>query len=491
VLQWIRRSVARQAGLIAAGSLASAALCVWLLGRYALAPTFPLVEFVVTVLCVVPATGLFAAWVTQRLVGSRLAHLVEVIDGAGPHDDLARIRDLGADEVGAIAQAVNELLARITSIRASMIDQKIELNEAQRELELKASLAEKTDELASRLNERAMLFDVLRMTASSTELSDVLNTLVERVGQLLRFRETVLFLYDDSHEAFSVQATYGFARKDPLQGRALKLGEGISGKVGQTRVPVVIDDVAAEESFLGFWGEAERTGALAAVPIVYREQLLGVLTVTRPEGDPITEVNVRLLGAIADNAALAIRNAQLFERMRELQTHDELTGLANRKLLHSHLVREIDRARRFDKPFGLLAIEIDALEESLGAARSEVLLRDVAHVLHANLRKLDTVARVQGEQFMVLLPRSDLRDSTQTAEKLRRAVLGHPLFADEGSFAKLNLSIGIAQLSQSDDDQGQSLTSRAEQTLASAKLAGRNRTAGAEPSSSRDSAQLS
>ncbi|HVZ34116.1 MAG TPA: GAF domain-containing protein, partial [Polyangiaceae bacterium] len=320
VLHWIKRSVARQAGAIVAGSLSVAALFLWLFGRSAIAAALPVRVFMIGLGCVIPAAGLFAAWVTDRLVGSRLAYLVEVIDGAGPHDDLARIKNLGADEVGAIGHSVNSLLARITSIRASMIDQKRELGKAQRELELTARLAAKTEELSHRLEERAMLFELMRLISSSTERNEVLRVLVERVGQLLRLREAVIFLYDEALEEFAVQATYGFARKDALKGRTLKLGEGLSGKVGQTREPLVIADLSGQDGYLGFWGEAERSGSLAAVPILYRDSLLGVLTVTRTEQDPITDVHLKLLCAIADNAALALRNAQLFERMRELST---------------------------------------------------------------------------------------------------------------------------------------------------------------------------
>lgn len=491
MLPWIKRSVARQAGAIVAGSLSTAALAVWLLSRVALVPALPLRMFVITVACLVPATGLFAAWITQRLVGVRLAHLVEVIDGAGPHDDLARVRDLGEDEVGAIADAMNDMLARITSIRASMIDQKRELGEVQRELELSASLADKTAELGQRLEERAMLFDILRMTTSSLALDDVLHTLVERVGQLLRFRETVLFLYDEGHEAFTVQATHGFRREDALRGRTLKLGEGIAGKAGATRAQLVIDDLSVAPDFTGFWGETERSGSLASMPILYRERLLGVLTVTRPAHEPITELHLKLLEAIADNAALAIRNGQLFERMRELSAHDELTGLANRRLLQSHLVREIDRARRFDKPFGVLAIELDQLaqvEERLGHARAEAALRDVADLIGASVRKFDTLARVEHDRFAVLLPRSDARDTALFAEKLRKTVQSHPLF-DESEPCKLTVSVGVAQLASGDDELGAALLERAEQQLTVARQLG-NRVGG-EPAAQLERAQLS
>ncbi|HEX5659099.1 MAG TPA: hypothetical protein VFX59_18015, partial [Polyangiales bacterium] len=172
MLQWIKLSVARQAGVIVAGSLSTMALAFWLTGRAGLLPGFSIQSFLLGLLCFVPTAGVFAGWVTQRLVGSRLAHLVDVIDGTGPHDDLARIRDLGADEVGAIGSAVNRLLARITSIRASMIDQARQLGEAQRELVLMERLEEKTQELAQRLEERAMLFEIMRLTTTSPALED-------------------------------------------------------------------------------------------------------------------------------------------------------------------------------------------------------------------------------------------------------------------------------------------------------------------------------
>lgn len=487
VLQWIKRSVARQAGVIVAGTLSAAALVLWLLGRAALLPALPFRLFMLSLACIVPAAALFAAWVTDRLVGSRLAHLVDVIDGTGPHDDLARIRDLGGDEVGAIGQAVNRLLARITSIRANMIDQKRELGKAQRELELRASLAAKTDELAQRLEERAMLFEIMRMTTSSPELDHVLRTLVERIGQLLRLREVVIFLYDETHEAFAVEATYGFARKDALRGRTLKLGEGISGSVGQSRKPLVIDDLSQADGYLGFWGEAERTGSLAAVPFVYQDRLLGVLTVTRAEHDPITDVHLKLLCAIADNAALALRNAQLFARMRELSTYDEVTGLPNQRLLRDHLDREIDRARRFGKPLSLLRLEIDhlsELRERSDVGRTEMALRDMATLLLGSVRKVDTIARVNGEQLVVLLPRCELREAMTVADKLRKAVLAHPFLDSSEPEGRLTLSLGVAQLATTDDEHGATLMQRAEQALASAKQGGRNRVCTTETSPS-------
>jgi diguanylate cyclase (GGDEF)-like protein len=476
--RWLGRSVARQAGASVFVTLASGTVLLWYLLHGGLLPGMSPRAFLFGSLLFVPAVTASAAWVTTRFVGARLDHLIGVIDSTGPNAELNRIRNLGSDEVGAVAHAVNRLLARMTSIRASMIDQQRELANAQRELKLKADLAEKTSELAQRLEERATLFEILRITSSSPELHVVLSALVERVGQMLRAREAVLFLYDEERQHFSVEAAYGFSDPAGVRGRGLSLGEGLSGKVGHTRASLLISDLSDVPEFQGFWGQAERSGSLAAVPILAQEKLLGVLSVTRSERDPLGDAEARLLGAIADNAALAIRNAQLFERMRQLSTHDELTDLANRRLLRSDLDREIDRARRFVTPFSLLAIDIDHfkyLNDRQGHPAGDAALREVARVLTTHVRKVDTVARVGGEEFMVLLPRTSAEQARAVAEKLRAAVLQHPFAggADQPGGA-LSVSIGVAELRGSDDDHGESLIARGDRAMYSAKHAGRN-----------------
>jgi diguanylate cyclase (GGDEF)-like protein len=485
-VHWIARRVARQAGASVFVSLSLAAFCLWWLLRLDLLPDYSARTFALGALIVVPAATLCAIWVTSRVLGDRLAHLVQVIDQTGPNAELTRIRALGSDEVGAIAQAVNRLLARITSIRASMIDQQRELGEAQRELKLKAALAAKTSELTQRLEERATLFEIMRMTSSSPELSTVLSTLVERVGQLLHMREVVLFLFDPETQLLNVEAAFGLDA-NAIRGRSQPLGEGPSGRAGRTRAPVVIADLGGVAEFQGFWGQAERSGSLASVPISYQDTLLGVLTGTR-ERDAIGDVHVKLLCAIADNAALAIRNAQLFERMRLLSTQDELTGLANRRLLRTYLDREVDHARRFHKSFSLLVIDIDHfkyLNDRHGHPVGDAALRETAKLLTGHVRKVDLVARVGGEEFMVLLPRTDTQAAALVAEKLRNAFSQHAFAggADQPSGA-LTVSIGVSELYTADDEHGDSLVARADLALYAAKRAGRNRVVVQAPPSS-------
>ncbi len=476
MVSWIKRSVSRQAGVVVAGSVAVATGVVWWSGRLALIPELPARKFLVVAFSVVPASGFVAAWLVQRLLGSRLSHLVRVIDGTGPHDDLARIRNLGGDEVGAIGQAVNRLLARLTSIRASMIDQERELDKAQRELELRADLAEKTQELAHRFEERSMLFDIMRMTTSSPELDGVLQGLVERVGQLLRMREVVFLTHHQGPEEFVVKAAHGFPVEARIEGRSLPVGEGISGSIDKNREPLHVADVSTLPSYQGFWGLAEKTGALAAVPVAYQDHLLGVLAVTRPPNDPITETHLRLLAAIADTAAMAIQNAQLFEHMRAMTTQDELTGLPNDVLLRTQLEREIDRARRFDAPFSVVSLGVDhlsAFNNEHGREEGDKALHAISQLIANSVRKVDTVARSGDDRLVLLLPRTDAKDAVFLCEKLRKSVLA--LAFPVSVSGQLGVSLGVAQLGSTDDRLGRQILVRSEQALLAAKNSGRNR----------------
>jgi len=316
------------------------------------------------------------------------------------------------------------------------------------------------------------------MTSKSAELSFVLGTLVERVGQLLHMREVVLYLCDEQAQLFTVEADYCLGEGADLKGRSLALGEGLSGRVGRTREPLLIGDLSSEDSFQGFWGSAERTGSLAAVPVLYQDKLMGVLTVTRAAKDGFNDVHLKLLCAIADNAALAIRNAQLFERMRELSTHDELTGLANRRLFQSLLDSEIDRARRFQLAFSLLVVDIDHfkyLNDRHGHPTGDSALRELAKLLMGHIRKVDSAARVGGEEFMVLLPRADAEDAKVVAEKLRVLLMEHKFVGGQDQpGGSLTVSIGVAELSATDDEHGEAIVARADQALFAAKHAGRN-----------------
>lgn len=352
----------------------------------------------------------------------------------------------------------------------------------QRHRELAADLARKSDELEQRLRERALLFDVLRESASSHDLDSVLRTLVDRLGPALRFREVAVLLRESDAETLAIRAAWGFSDPASVLGRTIRAGEGLTGEAAARGEAIVVPDVSRAPEYLAFWGEVSRTGSFMCVPIRSKGELIGMLALTRPPSDPLADVETKYVEALAHQVALAIRNAQLFAELEARATHDSLTGLANRRLFEARLAQAIAEARRFARPLSLLAIDVDHfkhLNDRHGHPAGDAVLIELARVLEAGVREVDTVARIGGEELAVILSGADEEEAAMVAEKLRRAVaeIALPTTASQ-PLGHLSISIGVTRLSHpagGDPETAATLIARADAALYEAKRRGRDR----------------
>ncbi|MCC6876122.1 MAG: diguanylate cyclase [Sandaracinaceae bacterium] len=420
------------------------------------------------------AGALAAASVVRRSFGGRLAKMAALIDERKERSDyLERLPDMGDDDVGRIAAALNRLLARITTLQVHVIDRDRELAAKQRELALAEELAHKQRELGQRLRERELLFDVLRESASSHDLDRVLRVLVERVGAAMSLREIAVLLREPSGR-YVIRSVWGWDAPEELIGRAI--GPFPEALAVEGRL-ILVPDVTRAPSYLVFWDGVAAEGSFAAVPIVHGREAIGLIAVTRPPEEPLGELDGRYLQAVADQAALAIHDAQLVQRLEQLSTHDPLTGLANRRLFDERLRREIAQAERYQSALSVLALDIDhfkQLNDRCGHAAGDAALIAVASGLRECLREADTLARVGGEELCVLLPHTDEEGASEVAEKLRRRVAGLAVEgAREQPLGHLSVSIGIARHRPGED--AASVLRRADDALYAAKRSGRDR----------------
>lgn len=347
---------------------------------------------------------------------------------------------------------------------------------------LAEALKHKRGELEQRLRERALLFDILRTTASEVELETVVSSLAQRLSTDLRLRECAILLRETSSDGrarFVVRAAQGFRNPKAVIGRAVREGEGVCGEVAKIRHPILVPDVNAEPHYMAFWAQAPRSGSFAAFPVIHHHQLIAVMALTRPVEDTLSEVEVRFLSAIADQMALAISHAELFERLRVESTQDELTGLANRRLFQSRLQLELERVSRFAQPLSVIMIDIDhfkRLNDTCGHAVGDDALKSVARVIQRSVRRIDTVARFGGEEFVVVLPNATVLQAARVAEKIRGAVAESVVpgaaHQPEGC---VTVSVGVAQLSRGLTPEA--LLQRSDEAMYKAKQSGRNRVA--------------
>jgi diguanylate cyclase (GGDEF)-like protein len=151
---------------------------------------------------------------------------------------------------------------------------------------------------------------------------------------------------------------------------------------------------------------------------------------------------------------------------------DSLTGLANRRALEEILAAEISRAHRFAHQLAVVLLDLDRFKEindSFGHAAGDVMLRAVSRLLTSLARQGDTVARWGGEEFVVVLPETDLAGAERFAERLRRTIE-----AQSVGDMQTSASCGVATMLP--EDNVEELLRAADQALYQAKTNGRNRT---------------
>jgi diguanylate cyclase (GGDEF)-like protein len=151
---------------------------------------------------------------------------------------------------------------------------------------------------------------------------------------------------------------------------------------------------------------------------------------------------------------------------------DSLTGLANRRAAEEILAAEISRAQRFRHELAVVLLDLDRFKEindSFGHAAGDMMLRAVSRLLTSLARQGDTVARWGGEEFVVVLPETDLPGARRFAERLRRTIEAHPV-----GEMRTTASCGVATMLP--DDDADELLGAADQGLYRAKSNGRNRT---------------
>ena len=164
-------------------------------------------------------------------------------------------------------------------------------------------------------------------------------------------------------------------------------------------------------------------------------------------------------------------------RLLELIGTDPLTQCLNRREMERRLNREWRHAKRRDSTLALLMVDIDhfkVINDSHGHAVGDMVLQDLGEIMHATARETDAVARVGGDEFVILLPDTGWQGATTFAERLRRNVDEH-LFQDGTTTVAITICVGVALARGTDPISVDDLLEAADRSLYRAKSGGRNR----------------
>jgi len=210
---------------------------------------------------------------------------------------------------------------------------------------------------------------------------------------------------------------------------------------------------------------------------------LGWLTLLRQADESFTVRERNLLHKLMGLFAAHL-SAQVRVRDAEAQAMtDVLTGIWNRRYFEERYPAELQRARRYRRSLAVLMIDIDCFKsynDTHGHLAGDQALQAVAQLLKNNLRTSDILCRYGGEEFVVLLPESDLEHALLAAEKLRRAVAAELLPINRSQTGgRLTISIGVSACPENGEGEME-LLHQADRALYTAKKGGRNRVMGTE-----------
>ena len=211
--------------------------------------------------------------------------------------------------------------------------------------------------------------------------------------------------------------------------------------------------------------------AALVVPLRTGDGTIGSLSaVTRANPPVFPPEAADALEALGLRAGPALRNAQRFAEASQLAELDSLTGLANQRVFHELLGREVARSRRYGRRLALIVLDLDdfkRINDRVGHLAGDTVLAEVAASIRGCVRSTDIGCRVGGDEFAVILPESTLEDAKQLYQRVQAHMTAKPV-AQAGA---LSFSGGVAELRQQDDPVA--FFQRADEALYQAKQAGK------------------
>ncbi len=348
-----------------------------------------------------------------------------------------------------------------------------------------AAPAPAPEEAAAPLGPLDVLTRVVRQLDASLLRSTILNSLLERglgthdLHAASRAILDVVAGIADAHLLAVGVTEPDAASLDVLIARPVSLratDRFTAAMLAAMAVPAgVAPDVAVAGSAEGD-GDADPAD-LVSVPLSMPESS-GLLAVLPCDPRTFATTSGTLLSELAPHAGAVLDNARLGQRLHELSTHDGLTGALNHRAIVELLAQEIERAKRYGHTVTVVISDLDhfkRVNDSHGHLAGDAVLSAAAAAMRRALRTCDTLGRFGGEEFLAVLPESDLATGLRVAERLRAAVAERTSATALGRRGAVTASFGVASSAEPGREvSADSLIALADARLYEAKAAGRN-----------------
>ncbi len=325
--------------------------------------------------------------------------------------------------------------------------------------------------VAARL-EAQLLFELTQDLGSSLSLDETLSVVATRLKRMVPFDAIAVYVCREGrlHPEYVNGESFRF-----LSSLQIPVGQGLSGWVAQTGRTVLNGNPAVESGYLDDPSKFTTLRSAVAVPLVGLNGTLGVMTLYQTDRDAFSSDHVRVLQAISSKVSLAMENAMKYRQAETRATTDFLTELPNARSLFLRLDSELARCKRTNEPLTVLVCDLDGFKQvndRFGHIVGNKVLRAVGGALRESCREYDYVARMGGDEFVLVLPASDCESMQRRIGELRD--IGARAGCEVAGLDAMSISIGEAFF-PSDGADAEQLLAEADRRMYRAKRAARLR----------------
>lgn len=327
------------------------------------------------------------------------------------------------------------------------------------------------EKLRTRVEELYTLNRISHQISGTLERRALLRIIAESALKLIGKRSRLTITIFDSksdtmeYELFDEQGTNikrgTYSKKDDLVGWVLK-----------HRQPLLLSDARSVQHYVGEMNSGTQIRSWMGVPLLVYDEVIGVMSVESAERNAYSHNHLRFFSTIADQAAVALENARLYE----LATVDGLTGLLVRRHFDQRLQEEWSRCQRYGGYFSVGIFDLDnfkKLNDTYGHHIGDQILRAASAVVRNNMRGADLAGRYGGEEFAFILPGTRIDEAHIVAERIRSDIASMKVDV-RGVTLNITTTIGIAAFPDAQAADAQQLLALADQALYEGKRTGKN-----------------
>ncbi|OPX22813.1 MAG: hypothetical protein B1H03_03425 [Planctomycetales bacterium 4484_113] len=314
------------------------------------------------------------------------------------------------------------------------------------------------EELLKRNRHIGTLLKVSESLSSSLEMKDLFANFETALHESVEFDNLNLMVCDAAEGVFRNLMSHAeiFDLKDAT---VFPLDRGIAGVVYNKGRSYLTEDVSEDPNFVPYSPHARNIASLLAVPLYYRDEILGILTLDSRRRGNFTQEHLHFLESVAPLLAVAVNNVISFQAFKTASTRDRLTNLYNYFAFTRRFHELLEDSYRHDTPLTLLMIDIDdfkRVNDTYGHLMGNQVLAQFGELLSMFFRRSDLIARYGGEEFAVVLNRTPLDMGLVLSDNLRRQVEEMDFGAGGSSTVHISISVGVSSTA----DEGISFDSR-------------------------------